>query len=198
MADGSHGTWRPFALDEVVRLFVGFPARWWISGGHALELHLGRSWRGHEDSDVGVLRQDSAALRELLVGWDIRVAAAGRLSPWSGHTVRADASQNNLWCRKSADGPWCIDVTVGEGDEECWIYRRDPTLRVPWDEAVLRSDGGIPYLAPELQLLFKSKVVRPKDEVDAHEVIPALTLDRRQRLGALLPDDHPWQALSAG
>ena len=58
MADGSLGTWQPLALGEVVRLFMEFTARWWISGGHALELHLGRSWREHEDSDVGVLRQD--------------------------------------------------------------------------------------------------------------------------------------------
>jgi hypothetical protein len=195
MAEGSLGTWQPLALGEVVRLFTGFPARWWISGGLALELHLGRSWRRHEDSDVGVLRQDGAALRELLLNWDIQVAAAGRLSPWLGSTVRAEASQNNLWCREAADRLWCLDVTVGEGDEECWIYRRHPTVRVRWDEAVLRSQGGIPYLAPELQLLFKSKDVRPKDDVDAHEVIPELTGDRRRRLRDLLPDAHPWQAL---
>ena len=131
----------------------------------------------------------------MLVGWDVQVAAAGRLSPWPGSTPRAEASQNNLWCRESADRPWCLDVTVGDGDEECWIYRRDPTVRVRWDEAVLRSEGGIPYLAPELQLLFKSKDVRPKDDIDAHEVIPELTGDRRRKLRDLLPDDHPWQAL---
>ena len=68
-------------------------------------------------------------------------------------------------------------------------------MRVRWDEAVLRSDGGIPYLAPELQLLFKSKDVRPKDDLDAREVIPELTEARRRRLRALLPVDHPWQAL---
>lgn len=37
--------------------------------------------------------------------------------------------------------------------------------------AVLRSAAGIPYLAPELQLLYKSKGLRPKDDVDAAEVI---------------------------
>ncbi len=183
------------APDQVVRLFSGYPARWWISGGHALELYLGRSWRGHEDSDVGVVRQDSAALRELLVGWDVHVAAAGRLTPWSGSTLRAEANQNNLWCRESAGRPWCLDVNVGEGTREFWVYRRDPTVRLPWDEAVLRDDDGIPYLAPELQLLFKSKDVRPKDDLDAHVVIPELAEARRQRLRMLLPEGHPWHAL---
>jgi hypothetical protein len=196
MAAGSLGPWQPLGVDEVVRIFDGFPARWWISGGHALELHLGRSWRSHEDTDVSVLRQDSAALRELLVGWDIHVAAAGRLSPAAGSTVLTGASQNNLWCRVAPDQPWCLDVTIGDGDEECWIYRRDPAVRVRWDEAVLSSDRGIPYLAPELQLLFKSKEFRAKDDLDAHEVIPVLTGERRRRLHDLLPDDHPWRAVA--
>ncbi|MGO9559873.1 MAG: hypothetical protein ACLPQS_02805 [Acidimicrobiales bacterium] len=36
---------------------------------------------------------------------------------------------------------------------------------------------------------------RPKDEIDAREVIPHLAIDRRQRLAALLPSDHAWQVL---
>jgi hypothetical protein len=54
-----------------------------------------------------------------------------------------------------------------------------------------------PYLAPELQLLFKSKNFRTKDELDAIEAIPELTEARRLRLHELLPEDHPWQELLA-
>ena len=50
---------------------------------------------------------------------------------------------------------------------------------------------GFPYLAPELQLLFKSKDNRTKDDRDATEVIPALNDEQRRRLRALLPGDHP-------
>ena len=46
-----------------------------------------------------------------------------------------------------------LDVTIGEGSDENWICRRDPSVVVPWDLAVLRSSEGVPYLAPELQLL---------------------------------------------
>ena len=77
-----------------------------------------------------------------------------------------------MWCRKAPDQPWCLDITISEGDQKCWIYRRDPTLRVPLENAVLRSERGIPYLAPELQLLFKSKNNRTHDDRDATEVIP--------------------------
>ena len=86
-----------------------------------------------------------------------------------------------------------LDVTIGEGSEESWAYRRVPSVRVPWEVAVLRTAEGIPYLAPELQLLYKSAARRPKDEVDAAEVIPHLGTRQRELLSRLLPPDHPWR-----
>ena len=191
------GPWNPLDLTEIVRLFEACPARWWVSGGVALELHLGRSWRAHQDSDVSILRSDTSVLRDVLVGWDIEVAASGELTPWDGSMPSVLANQNNMWCREAEDQPWCLDVTISDGDQDCWIYRRDRDLRVPWEEALLRSERGIPYLAPDLQLLFKSKNNRPKDDHDAAEVIPLLDPARQLRLRDLLPPDHPWQVLIA-
>ena len=196
MSGDDLGTWQPWSLDEVVERFAAATFRWWISGGHALELHLGRSWRGHADVDVGVIRAEADAVFELVADWHPHVASSGRLTPWDGTPLDAAANHNNVWCRRSPDGPWELDVTVGDGSSSEWIYRRDPTLRRPWAAAVLHSNDDIPYLAPELQLLFKSKQIRPKDDVDAREVIPALDPDRRHRLGAWLPPGHPWRALT--
>jgi hypothetical protein len=70
-------------------------------------------------------------------------------------------------------------------------------VEVPWDDAVLHTSDGIPYLAPELQLVFKSTAPRPRDHVDAAQVIPALDERRRRILTALLPPEHPWQRLLA-
>jgi hypothetical protein len=189
VAPGSQGT-----AGGRWRLLSAFAGRWWISGGYALELHLGRSWRSHDDLDVGVLRQDVPGLARVLRGWDIEVAASGVLSQWDGSVPLPQESQNNLWCREGTEQPWCLDVTVGDGDHECWVFRRDPTVRVPWKEAVLRTEQGVPYLAPEFQLLYKSTDCRPKDDRDA-EVVPSLAANRRTRLHDLLREDHPWQAL---
>ena len=185
----------PLDLREVVGLFEELPTRWWVGGGRALELHLNRSWRTHDDIDVGVLREDVPAIVEVLSGWDIQIASAGVLTPWNGSALLAEASQNNIWCRKGPGEPWRIDITIGDGDPEFWVFRRDPTIRIPWPEAVLRSEQEVPYLAPDLQLLFKSKDPRPKDDLDATEVIPALKSVERGRLRRLLPEDHPWQTL---
>jgi hypothetical protein len=194
MGEEALGRWEPLSLRETVRLFQGSPLRWWITGGLALELHLGRSWRPHGDSDVSVLRHDVSVLPTILAGWDLHLATGGRLSPWAGRALARDGGENNLWCRRGPGEPWCLDVTVGDGDEEAWVYRRAPSLRVAWSEAVLQSPDGIPYLAPELQLLFKSKNVRPKDTADALQVIAELRPTRRDLLREALDPAHPWQA----
>jgi hypothetical protein len=189
------GPWDPLSLTDTVETFGEARFRWWISGGRALELHVGRSWRDHDDTDVGVARREAANLRALLDGWDIHIAAAGRLDSWIGQELRPELNQNNLWCRRRRASPWCLDVTLAEGDREAWVYRRDPRVRIQWRQAVLRTAVGVPYLSPELQLLFKSKNVRPKDDVDARQVIPELEAERRDRLARLLPENHHWQRL---
>ena len=63
---GELGPWEPLPLVDATSLFQGAPFRWWVCGGHALELHLGRSWRTHDDIDIGICLDDARALRSWL------------------------------------------------------------------------------------------------------------------------------------
>jgi hypothetical protein len=189
------GPWAPLTLSETRDLFAGYEGIWWIAGGRALELFVGSSWRDHDDTDVGILRQDAGLAWEMFAAWDLHVAASGKLSEWDGSELIPERHQNNVWCRRRPAAPWCLDLTLGDGDAAWWVYRRDPTVRAPWSEALLRDPAGIPYLAPELQLLFKSTNARRKDDDDAQHVIPALGKGRRAWLGRQLPAAHPWQGL---
>jgi hypothetical protein len=128
---------RGAALSKLSRALVD--KRWARSGAPR-----SRSWSAHDDSEVSVLRDDVPALAPVLSGWGICVAAAGVLTPWNGSPLSIRESQNNVWCRKVPGQPWCLDVTISDGDRDHWIYRRNPTLRAPWDEAVLRSEGEVP------------------------------------------------------
>lgn len=184
--------WASTSVEEAVRVFGDAPFRWWVGGGHALELHVGDQWRTHEDFDVGISRYQASQVYRWLKDWEMYVAAAGRLSRWDGGPLRADRGENNVRLRRSSDSAWVFDLTVGEGNEGQWIYRRDASVTRPWETAVLRTRSGIPYLAPELQLLFKSKDPRPKDHTDAQRVIPVLNKRQRAFLAVHLVADHPW------
>ena len=41
-----------------------------------------------------------------------------------------------------------------------------PELRLPYAEVNRRDETGVPYLRPDLVLLFKAKAVRPRDQDD--------------------------------
>ena len=195
MADEQYGPWVPMSLDDARRELDGCPAPWWFTGCHALELFAGRGWRAHDDLDVGIRRTDAPAVLEHLRarGWMTVVAAAGTLAPWDGGPLEEATHQNNVWCRRPG-GPWQLDLTIGDGDEHRWTYRRDRAITRPWGEALLERDG-VRFLAPELQLLFKSKDVRPKDTVDVEVVAPLLDGGGLALLTAQLRTGHPWLSL---
>jgi hypothetical protein len=186
------GRWAATSVEEAVRVFADAPFRWWIAGGHALELHVGYQWRTNEDFDVGISGYQASQAYRWLKDWEMYVAAAGRLLRWDGGPLRPGRSENNVWLRRSSDSPWAFDLNVGRGSEEQWIYRLDALVTRLWDTAVLRTRSGVPYLAPDLQLLFKSKDLRPKDHADAERVIPVLDKRERAFIAVHLVADHPW------
>jgi hypothetical protein len=167
---------------------------WWIAGGHAIELFVGRPIRGHGDLEVGVLRRDQFVVREHLKGWDLRAASRGTLRPWPlGKRLRDDV--NDVWGRHDPEDPWALQLNLNDSEGDCWVFRRDRRVSRPLGEVVLRTGEGLPYLAPEVQLLFKAKDPRPKDERDLEAALPLLTQEQRSWLVQAISEahpDHPW------
>src|SRR5437867_13350030 len=65
-------TLRAFApIERVARVMAGFPRPWFVSGGWAIELFVGRVTREHEDLEVGLFRRDQGALWAYLSGWEL-------------------------------------------------------------------------------------------------------------------------------
>lgn len=180
-------------MDVIAALFGNAPFRWYIAGGYALELAVGRSWRPHDDIDIGVTRADAQRAYEYLSeGWDLYVAARGVLRPWQGEELSEEEQENNIWARRSDESPWSYDLVISGGDDRWWWSRRDPSIRLPWADAVDHAEG-VPFLAPHAQLLMKSNSGREKDEADALIVIPLMHVSRRKTLAEWLPANHPWQ-----
>lgn len=47
-----HGPWAPLSVAGMRSVMAGFPAPWWIAGGWAVDLSLGRQTRPHGDIDT--------------------------------------------------------------------------------------------------------------------------------------------------
>jgi hypothetical protein len=184
--------WEPLQLEEAAALMDDFPGPWWVVAGWAIELHVGEPIRDHSDVDILVLRDDQAAIRSQLPGWDVQIAHGGQLEPWP-EGARIELPRSGLWARRDPDGPWQLQFLLGERDGDTWWFRRDPRIRLPVAEIGLRSPSGIPYLRPELTLLFKARKPRERDETDFDAVLPLLDATARRRLADWLPADHPWR-----
>lgn len=140
--------WARLTPSDVKRLLSGLSIGWWIAGGWALDVE-GR--QPHKDLDVAVLRTDHEALREQLADWDLWIAHAGTLRPWTGGPV--GPPERAVWARPTHGDDWHIDFKIEAVEGGDWIYRRDPAVRRPVSEIGVVVDG-IPYFAPDLAELY--------------------------------------------
>jgi len=196
------GRWDPLSIPELARLLAPARFSWWVAGGHALDLFVGHSTRPHGDLDVEVLRRDQHAAQRLLAGWgwDLHVAAGGRLRPWRDREWLG-AGANSVWCRPAPSAPWRLQLMFADSDNDDWVFRRNPAIVRPLETIGLRTADGMPYLTPSLQLLFKAKAPRPKDIADFSAVLPELGDADRAWLAsapAATHPGHPWLARLRG
>jgi hypothetical protein len=190
--------WAPLSLARISTLFASADFPWWVAGGYAIELAVGAAFREHEDLDLLILRRDQVAARRFLGDWDCRpVDTTGLLRVWNpGEILPMDVHE--VWCREDIDAPWRFSLLLDEADGDTWYSRRDATVRKAVDELGSRHDGNPPYLCPDVQLYYKAKNVRAKDEQDLHMVLPRLTKRQRTWLAEAVyrtyGAEHPWLA----
>jgi hypothetical protein len=204
MANNAHqfGSWQPWQPQEVANFFSTLSAPWWIAGGWAIDLFLGTQTREHDDIDVQVLRRDQIAVRNLFAEWDLQEAhPTSPMSTWPFREWELNqplrSGVQDVWCRPNKTAPWEIQLMIADTNDQEWLFRRDPGITRPITNIGHRSSEGIPYIAPEIQLAYKAKGRRPKDEADFMAVHPHLDQQSRawlaQALTAVHPG-HPWLA----
>jgi len=189
--------WEPLSPDKVRDLLAGLAVPWWIAGGWAIDLFVGRQTRKHEDTDVLVLRNDQLGVQAHLAGWDLlKAQPPGRLVPWEkGEFLRPGV--HDIWCRRTPESPWSLQLMLMDTDGDRWVFRRDPSITGPLATLGRRTDSGIPYLAPEIQLLCKAKAeTLAKDDADFEVALPLLGAEAKRWLLACLgrrfPGGHTW------
>lgn len=188
------GVWDHLPLEVVVDLFDDFSRPWWVAGGYAIDAFAGSGRREHDDIDVSLFASDSMLVRQHLSAWDLHAAdPPGTLRPWPRDEVLLPHI-HDIWARGSARDAWRFQVMLNPGGPEEFVCRRDERIRLPMNDATWEKDG-VRYLAPEIQLLFKAKGRRPKDERDFEDCSPLLSVGQRGRLASWLEmtaPGHPW------
>ena len=192
----------PPAVAAVAHALRALPVPWAVAGGCAIDLASGRVTRQHADVDVAVFREDQAALRDALPGWRVEVVRDGVLTPWAaGERLVLPVHELHARSAPGAPGP-ALELLLNERDGGDWVYRRDPAVRRPLARAIVRSASGVPVLAPEIVLLYKSKAPRSADAHDLAVGGALLDDDARRWLRAALhraDPAHPWaEALASG
>jgi hypothetical protein len=195
----------------VAGAFGSFKGPWWISGGWAIDLHLGRVTRAHHDVDALVLRRDQEALHTALGGFELkkivphpggvprpasspRVWREGTIVAWErGEHLELPIHQVNAYPADSSE--MAFQIKFGESDGAEWWYRRDARVRRRLDAIGYKGQQEIPYLAPEIMLLFKAKTMRSFDQDDFDAVLPVLSSEARRWLRGAIEiahPNHPW------
>lgn len=176
--------WRP--LDIAGRL-AGVDVRWCVAGGWALDLFRGEVTRDHEDLEIAVPAGGFSLVRKALADFDFEVVGSGRW--WPLDSAAFDV-MTQTWVRERGGGVYRLDIFREPHDGDTWICRRDQSIRLPYDQIIMTSPQGVPYLVPEIVLLFKAKHDRPKDQADFAGVLPLLNPARRAWLAAALERVH--------
>jgi len=187
--------WHPRVIAD--RL-AGVEVAWYVAAGWALDLFHGAQTRVHEDTEIAVPATYFHRIASRFTDCRFCVPHDGELVPATDETLK---DSHQTWAWEQASGKWRLDVFREPHDGPTWICRRDEGIRRPYHEIIEFTPDGIPFLAPEIVLLFKAKAARDKDTADFHGVLPKLDRQRRRWLDdalGLVHPDHSWRGSLTG
>ena len=187
------GAWQSVHPAQCAEWFSALTVPWWVAGGWALDLYAGAQSRPHGDLDVGVLRRDVREVLAALSSWQVFEVRAGALTRLSAG-AEPGTEVNSLWCRPLGAPLWMMQLLLDESADDSWVFRRQPDIRLPLAMAVRRNSAGLPFLSPGIQLLYKAKDPRPRDQADFDHIAPRLDPRTRAWLRDALERVHPGHA----
>jgi hypothetical protein len=185
------------ALGQIILLLSGFPKTWFVCGGWAIDLHLRHITRPHKDIDIGLFRRDQVAIHKYLKtrGWQLEKAVKGSLLPWHEDEF-IQLPIHTIWCKHPTYEPSFLELLLNETDGNHFLFRRDLSILRDLSMAIRTSEQGIPYLSPEVVLLYKAGAPdEPDNEKDFQQVLPSLFLEERSWLKQGLErlyGEHKW------
>ena len=180
-----------------VKVLADYDRLWAVCGGWAIDLFLNCVTRPHKDVDFVILRKDQFIIQEYLLSrdWTLEKAVNGQLIPWQAGE-RINLPVHTVWCKNHKVSPDFIELLFNEVDEVNFHFRRDASITLSLERMIISSPSGIPILAPEIVLLYKSKKVEASPYVgDFKKVLPYLSSEARDWFATALKKsytNHVW------
>lgn len=187
-------------LVSITQEMRGFDRPWYIAGGWAIDLYLGRTTRPHSDVDIAILRRDQHALRAYLTEWDFEKVIprpnGGLLEIWH-EDEWLELPIHEIHAQRLGHFPSHLEFLLNESSDHEWLFRKNPQVVYPLSLIGLRSEEGIPFLSPEVVLLYKaaSKRPMPTNQDDFDNVLQVLGPGQREWLRqaiAACNSEHAW------
>ncbi len=187
--------WTPLSVDKVVKLFADAPFLWALAGGYAVELFLETSIRPHEDIDIIIFRDEQLHLQNWLKNWELYAAdPPGTLRKWEKGEF-LPYGIHDIWGHEIGKDVWQLQIMVSEVDNNEWVSRRSPLIRGNKTD-LITTYQGVPCICIEVQLMYKAKGQRPKDEQDFYACLPKMSANAKswlkEKLVLLYPNGHDW------
>ncbi len=192
-----YGPWAPLSPAEVLAELADFGRPWWVVGGWAIEAATGYR-REHDDTDISILACDVPEFVRVLSGrWHVWSNVGGVLRPLGDKWTTVDEPRSQLWLRANATAPWVLDVPLTPDNDGQWTNKLVPGHVARVADVTWVDQAGIRYLRPEIVLVYKARLARPKDDPDFEAALPLLDAGQRSWLRDVLSDilpGHAWIA----
>jgi len=199
---------KPLAL--AAEHMAGYHGDWYICGGWAVDLLLGRQTRDHLDVDIAVFEDGQQALHTHLAGWHLLghddAVADDCQDQWDGRWLNPSA---HVHANTPTMAGTELDIQICPRADDEWVLvtgASEPPMTMAMTEC--RGDNHwneLPVVSALVVLYFKAlaprwrmgsrEVPRPKDEADLHALLPTLDATQRGWLHdaiATNEPDHRW------
>ena len=170
-----YSNWQPLNLAYIKLKLKDL--EWILAGGFALEHFYGKAYRLNGDIDIIIKRSHQRQLTKYFEPRNIYVAYKGKLSPFSSNQYYEKPIQD-IWILSDDNHFWCLQIMLIDEVNGKWRYKRNTAIQLPYEEIYLEKEG-IKILKPEIQLLYKSKSIRAKDQLDFEMIQQKLSIEAK-------------------
>jgi hypothetical protein len=181
----------------------GFDRPWFVAGGWAIDLFLGRIRRRHKDLDFTIFRRDQLALQKHLAGFELKKLAGPDGGEYPDTWQQGEYLElpiHQVWIEMGPDGWPLLEALLSEMEGDEWWWRNNSQVRRPLSRFGRIAPIGVPYVSPEIVLMYKSRHMLgdnpPKnDQIDFDDTVDLLDPEGRSWLRDMLETwypGHPW------